>query len=316
MKILVVDDDKFMLNLLRDALRYAGFNDVTTADSAVKAAVAVAEAESRFDCFFVDFKMPEINGDYLCSWIRGLPDYKNTPIIMVTALSDKPYIDRAFVAGASDYITKPIKLSDLMDRTREIGRQLFRNKLIRENLNKNADEFENARLGRTDFEMPRIVGGFDCEIELVALEKYLTKLSQTGNFEMTAFAFAIADAAKLHFLSSPDEFKACLVATGQSIISSMGNPRPFLSYAGNGTFVGVVEHQGFDDSTRDKLETDVQHRLLEIATASAQSELLAIRPTMGVPRKLAVGTGSNALDVLYRTIVEVEKRSKDLRAVA
>jgi CheY-like chemotaxis protein len=52
--------------------------------------------------------MPGMDGIELCGQIRALDSYKDAPIIMNTAVADRDYIDAAFAAGATDYLTKPV----------------------------------------------------------------------------------------------------------------------------------------------------------------------------------------------------------------
>jgi CheY-like chemotaxis protein len=63
---------------------------------------------SGFDCFILDVQMPGMDGIELCGQIRAIEVYKDTPIIMNTAVADRDYIDAAFAAGATDYLTKPV----------------------------------------------------------------------------------------------------------------------------------------------------------------------------------------------------------------
>jgi CheY-like chemotaxis protein len=63
---------------------------------------------SGFDCFILDVQMPGMDGIELCRQIRAIEVYKDTPIIMNTAVADRDYIDAAFAAGATDYLTKPV----------------------------------------------------------------------------------------------------------------------------------------------------------------------------------------------------------------
>ena len=60
--------------------------------------------------------MPELDGIELCKIVRLMPKYQTTPIIMITAMSEKSYIDNAFLAGATDYVTKPFDKMELVTR--------------------------------------------------------------------------------------------------------------------------------------------------------------------------------------------------------
>jgi phosphoserine phosphatase RsbU/P len=66
----------------------------------------------------LDIMMPEIDGIETCARIRNDPRYADTPIIMVTSLDDMDSLANAFVAGANDYINKPLNRIELIARVR------------------------------------------------------------------------------------------------------------------------------------------------------------------------------------------------------
>ena len=113
MRILSVDDDPIILELLVAVLASMGHTEVTTAESAVEAFEIIKNDPEPFDCFLLDIQMPEIDGIQLCKSLRFIPEYKRTPILMITAMSDKAYIERAFASGATDYVTKPFDIVEL-----------------------------------------------------------------------------------------------------------------------------------------------------------------------------------------------------------
>ena len=66
----------------------------------------------------LDIVMPDIDGIEACARIRSDPRYADVPIIMVTSLGDMDSLANAFVAGATDYITKPVNRVELLARVR------------------------------------------------------------------------------------------------------------------------------------------------------------------------------------------------------
>jgi DNA-binding response OmpR family regulator len=103
-RVLIVDDDPTQLLLMSETLRQRGFEVVEARDG------AVAAAEHRAfdpDLVLLDIEMPEMDGFAACASIRREAD-PDLPIIMVTGLDDAESIHRAFAAGATDFITKPI----------------------------------------------------------------------------------------------------------------------------------------------------------------------------------------------------------------
>ena len=115
-RVLAVDDEPSILELLKTALNALGTYDVSTACSVDDAIQLLERQDKPFDCLLLDIQMPDVNGITFCRELRNLTDYRKTPIIMLTAMSDRDYIDRAFAAGATDYLTKPFDLLELRSR--------------------------------------------------------------------------------------------------------------------------------------------------------------------------------------------------------
>lgn len=115
-RILVVDDEPDVLDLLQVALTSMRPYEVALADSAATALDRIATATRAFDVFLLDIQMPRMGGIELLGEIRNMPGYARTPVIMLTAMGDRHYVDAAFRNGAHDYVTKPFDFDDLLDR--------------------------------------------------------------------------------------------------------------------------------------------------------------------------------------------------------
>jgi len=118
MKILAVDDDTLILDLLTTVLSNTGHKGVEVSSSAPKALQMVQRSDTPFDCLLLDIQMPDMDGIELCRAIRTVPGYEETPIIMLTAMTERSYIEEAFLAGATDYITKPFDVLEISARIR------------------------------------------------------------------------------------------------------------------------------------------------------------------------------------------------------
>ncbi|MFC5303223.1 EAL domain-containing protein [Azospira restricta] len=115
--VLVVDDDRSTRSALRHALRLSGFRVEETGDGA--AALRWLEA-SAADVILMDAMMPVMDGFAACRALKQHPRLKDIPVLMITALEDRQSIERAFDAGASDFIPKPIHLSVVNQRVRRV----------------------------------------------------------------------------------------------------------------------------------------------------------------------------------------------------
>jgi PleD family two-component response regulator len=103
--ILVVDDEAFMREVFREALEDTGFR-VEEASSGQEALVAFERL--RPDLVILDLVMPGMDGFEICTALRSLKNGRNTPILAVTGLQDTASIHKAFEAGATDFISKPV----------------------------------------------------------------------------------------------------------------------------------------------------------------------------------------------------------------
>lgn len=119
-KVLVVDDEESILELLKYNLEKEGY--------AVKVAsngLAGIDLARKFkpDVVLLDVMMPHMDGVEACRKLRGMADLANTYIVFLTARSEEYTEVKAFDAGADDYITKPIKPQALMSRLQSLLRR-------------------------------------------------------------------------------------------------------------------------------------------------------------------------------------------------
>lgn len=118
-RVLVADDDAILREIARATLEASGFaaQVVGSGDAAVAAC-----ALSMPDVALLDVEMPEGDGYQACANIRMLPGGATLPIIMVTGLDDSTSIERAYEAGATDFVVKPLNWPLLAHRIRYVLR--------------------------------------------------------------------------------------------------------------------------------------------------------------------------------------------------
>lgn len=112
-KVLVVDDDRFMRQILTDLLHESGFATVEAENGARGYEVA---QEERPDAIIMDLVMPVLDGAAACRQLRELPQFKNVPILMLTSRTDLQGSINPFTVGADDYLAKPFDSFDLLAR--------------------------------------------------------------------------------------------------------------------------------------------------------------------------------------------------------
>src|SRR5690606_3185522 len=106
--ILVADDDRSIRLAFSNALRDEGYQIIDASNG--QHALALC-SRSMPDLILIDAIMPEVDGFLACKKIRAMTSGMDVPILMITSLEDEKSISRAFLAGATDYITKPVNFS-------------------------------------------------------------------------------------------------------------------------------------------------------------------------------------------------------------
>ena len=119
-KILVIDDDKSILELVKVNLEIQGHQLLTATDSLTGTAIAQQE---KPDLIILDLMMPGVDGFTTCQRLRQGDITKDIPILMLTALSRTDDKVSGFNAGADDYLTKPFELPELYVRVRALLRR-------------------------------------------------------------------------------------------------------------------------------------------------------------------------------------------------
>ncbi|MGZ4602960.1 MAG: response regulator [Kineosporiaceae bacterium] len=115
-RVLVVEDNERNLKLVRDVLRFAGF-DVIEARSGEEG-VALAE-EYGPDLVLMDLELPGMDGTQALRLLRQSARTRDVPVVAVTAFAMREDRDRALDAGFDGYLEKPISVRALPDQVRE-----------------------------------------------------------------------------------------------------------------------------------------------------------------------------------------------------
>lgn len=245
MKILAVDDDRIILQLLEGILASAHYDEVVYCESAERALELIATEEKPFSCFLLDIMMPGMDGIELCQRIRDLRKHADTPILMLTSMSEKSYIDRAFSAGASDYLTKPLDATEIIVRL-GVAEQLMKE---RRSVAESAGVIDSLievldRTTQHDLEEAIDLGKMDRLLRYPAFENYVFQSGRGALFLSTVFAAKVRNIEKLHRIMPPLEFKNFLRTAASAIIGRLESHDVYLSYRGEGEFVGVIPRKG------------------------------------------------------------------------
>jgi len=240
MRVLVVDDDPVILDLLRVILQQEGHESIHVAESGQAALDILGRKDDVFDVLILDIAMPSMDGITLCRKIRDLPAYADTPIIMLTAKSDSLSIESAFAAGANDYITKPFDVKGIGVRIQIAER------MMREGCKTYSIDSQKVLLtgtaGSHDFDLgdPVRINKISQHTDPFSLGNYLSQLARTRVDKTSVFAAKIGSFKDYYESCTSQELLVLISEVWNGISSSADNSRLLGAYVGSGTFICIA----------------------------------------------------------------------------
>lgn len=116
-RVMIVDDDPDALRLMENMLTGEGYELVKVSNATE---VGLKAAQLSPDLILLDFLMPEVNGFEVCKALRNNDLTRTTPIMAVTCLTKEEEIEKIFESGADDYLAKPFKSEQLLDKVKNL----------------------------------------------------------------------------------------------------------------------------------------------------------------------------------------------------
>lgn len=235
MRILAVDDDPIILDLLQSQMWLGSDHDVVGVTSAAEALAAIHDSRP-FDAFLIDVVMPETDGISLCATIRTMARHAATPIIMITAGTRSDVMHRAFAAGATDFVRKPLEGLELGARINMAT--MLNASLLRE---------RKARLTLTHLRQRTVMGQDDSPflgvpsgaVSFLSLKADLLSLSP-GCHALSLFSLKVAAIDMPGDDQAEDDLLHRLAMIGTIATREMQHPSTRLAYVGRGLFAGVT----------------------------------------------------------------------------
>ena len=114
-KILIVDDEAFILNLLRNGLTENGF-DVITAPDGFEGILSVEDHKP--DMVISDIMMPRLTGLDFLKALKNNKETRNIPVILISARDEVEIVQKGLSMGAVDFITNPFKINEIVGKLR------------------------------------------------------------------------------------------------------------------------------------------------------------------------------------------------------
>jgi two-component system chemotaxis response regulator CheY len=118
-QILIVDDLSSLRELLKAHLHHLGYRKLTEAedgDGAYRAMILAKAAGKPIQLVISDWNMPKVSGLELLKTVRTVPEWKEIPFILLTTENEKPKVMEAILAGATNYMVKPVEKQVLEEK--------------------------------------------------------------------------------------------------------------------------------------------------------------------------------------------------------
>lgn len=313
MKILAVDDDPIILELLAQFVDSIGEHELTLALSGQEALeIMQTPGNPEFDCFLFDIQMPHMDGIELTQKVRTTTNYTDTPILMLTAMSTRRYIDGAFAAGATDYVTKPFEVNELRERLSAVEGIVKLHKSYHKKINTaQAHDPSVTPLQPTDvIELFEPISIYDVEnvIDYTAMENYVAQLSRSSLFGSSTFAFSIRKIQEHHSSMSAFEFYSMISDVAEIISDTLVNCQYLMCYAGNGTFVCVTE-SGWRPNTESLMDA-INLRLATTELYDNKGQRLYVRVSAGEALRMIWKTGNSLMETIGAAHASAEHASE------
>lgn len=237
MRTVVVDDDLLTSTLLAEFLKNAGLGVATLATSAVEALEVFSAPGIQFDYIFLDVHMPGFNGIELCQWLRNQNQFQSSCIVIVTGSVDRAQIDRAFAAGATDFLTKPLNGHQIGSCLKRIEASVASD--ARRAAENNGPLAVPARVDGSyiDFSDPITILGIASALSYSVFARLAARLPPAKLLRTSFFAFKIVDVGKIYARSTSTEFVGVLQEVGGAISRGLSHTDVSFAYAGEGAFL-------------------------------------------------------------------------------
>ena len=238
-RVLVVDDEPSILELLKAALTALGGHDVETAGSGQEALLMLARSRAQFDLVLLDIQMPEMNGVEACKQIRALPSYRDVPVIMLTAMSQMDYVEKAFLAGATDYVTKPFNFDDLRNRIANAFRAAESRRIAQSQSGELAPLVGRGRTERVKYDAKLDFSQYARVLETERFDNYVRQMVGSRAPYTSAFAVKVSNGYYLHRALSSEDFAEAMREVAALLATATEKMGSLISYRGQGIFLCV-----------------------------------------------------------------------------
>ena len=308
MRILAVDDDPFILELLQEIVLSSGDHTLATAEDG-PTAIDLIGSEAAFDCILLDIQMPGMTGIEVCRAVRQIKGHELTPILMLTAMSEKKYIDAAFRAGATDYVNKPFEVTELRARIELLRHLVEARRQSNVSLSRmSSGHRASVSQSPVSLSKPFDIRDIDGIVDVMALENYVAKLSRARLFGSSVFAVSIRRIEQLYQQTTSFDFQSMIVDVAEALSDTLGLENFMAAYAGNGTYVCVIEGGKINDYAAFTNRLNLAIHKLEMHCSDGRP--LNVRVCLGQSSRLMWQSSASALDTLSLAVNSAEQEAQ------
>ncbi len=315
MRILIVDDSAEFRALVVRFLRDGGFDDIAEEASAEEAFDRIGlmnpdgSLPAPVDLILLDIDLPGASGIDACRRIKGDDRFRDVPILMVTANSDMALLQQSFEAGASDYITKPIRRGELLARLKSAGRVKL--ELERRKAREREILGEKLLLERANRQLERLASAdaLTGVANRLRFEEVYKREWARAQRTCSALSLAMVDIDELK--SYNDTYghirgDACLTAVARVLESTARRGSDLVARYGGDEFAVILP--GFDEDRamdmarrlhRSVAQLQIEHEAL--AAADCVTVSIGISTTTPSPNQTPTSLIAQADKALYRS---------------
>jgi CheY-like chemotaxis protein len=232
MRILAIDDDPIVLDTISHYLPKDQNYALDCHASAESALASLKAAQLAYDCILLDIMLPGKDGIEFCQVLRRMKQYCATPILMITANREPGLMQRAFDAGATDFLPKPLNAIELRARVINAG-MLNQSIAAKYDTQKELNKLRKMRFD--DIPNLDVEGVYDIR----ALENHLLRF-QPGCYAMSLVQLNVDELRDVFIPKEPSLFLEGLRHSAQAMAAVMDSKYAEIAYVGKGCFVGVI----------------------------------------------------------------------------
>jgi len=285
MRVLAIDDEPTFCELLQTRLAQLGITDVETAFTGQQALEKASATDTPFDCFLVDIRMIPMDGIEVVRGIRAIPHHMSTPIIMISSLTDKASIDAAFMAGANDYITKPLDTVELKIRL-EMANSILEERAQTRLLHDHLLDHEAAMYAPMNFEDEVILEDIQSSISMMSMENFLLKQGNIRLRQSCAIGFHMRNAESYFRMMDPTYYAVLMGEISLAVSRTLDFCPHMLVCPGKGDIVALLlDHPNPDAPT---LARNFQEELTKLRLRLATIDMTLPTVRMGSPAHVSL----------------------------